>query len=605
MLSELAKSALEYYDQGLTVIPCWPGTNNPSMVDWKPWVAKRPSRDVIENIWAANPDANIGIITGKEYIVVDIDSYKDENAIPVEEIVDTHPTDMIVKTPSGGTHLYYRMPDEEIRNRSRSDQHIDLRATGGIVVIPPSIRPEGRYKWYRDGEAGPKWPEFLFEKQEMGYEGAPTEKWVTDLLKGGMIDGDGRNSAAARLTGYFTSQGLPKDVIHQTLHLWNASHKQPLRIGELNTTIESVFRYKNAERQAHRQVITPTRQVERPFALIDHKEAMRKYTGREHRWLIEDWYPSNSVVMVVASPGQYKSWLAYDLAISIASGEPFLGEFEVKDPGPVFIVQQEDDPFMTMERIATIETTRLDLGQPPDTDPDEFAAKLPPDLPIKFHMDRNLKLRDLDSMYDLREQIKNHSPKLVIIDPLYSVADVQDYMSRIGEEMMRLKALRDEFGCSFMLIHHAKKESTGGRSDAWGSVFVDAAREGGWQIEKPHPETSPEWIRIRRHFKSGREYSPINLRFTIETTDEKLLYEVSVEDESAAEHEMIEENEEAEAEEWEESLEGKILNFCRNKARTFDEIWKRTNTNQILLRKELSMMVKEGSLTRENNKYIC
>ena len=100
------------------------------------------------------PDANIGILTGLSRVnVVDIDDAK----LTGDMICRFGTTPLIVETPSGGVHLYYRGSGEHCRNLRNSEQlPVDIKAIGGFVVVPPSRRPSGPHagKLYRFVEGG-------------------------------------------------------------------------------------------------------------------------------------------------------------------------------------------------------------------------------------------------------------------------------------------------------------------------------------------------------------------------------------------------------------------------------------------------------------------
>ena len=61
-------------------------------------------------------------------------------------------TPLVVETPSGGIHLYYRASGERCANlRKREGLPVDIKAAGGFIVVPPSVRPSGPHagKLYR------------------------------------------------------------------------------------------------------------------------------------------------------------------------------------------------------------------------------------------------------------------------------------------------------------------------------------------------------------------------------------------------------------------------------------------------------------------------
>jgi len=96
----------------------------------------------IHRLFANPAAAMIGIPTGEvtALVVVDVDvkdgrqggSWLDANSHRL-------PQTWTVRTASGGLHLYFRWPDQPIRNSaSKIAPGIDVRGDGGYVIVPPS-----------------------------------------------------------------------------------------------------------------------------------------------------------------------------------------------------------------------------------------------------------------------------------------------------------------------------------------------------------------------------------------------------------------------------------------------------------------------------------
>jgi hypothetical protein len=100
------------------------------------------------------PGHNIGTLTGTTtgLLTVDVDSTSE--TIWRYCVVRFGDTPAKVRTASGKLHLHYRCP-EGARNAQRlGDMPIDIRANGGFIVLPPSIRPElggAAYEWLEGG----------------------------------------------------------------------------------------------------------------------------------------------------------------------------------------------------------------------------------------------------------------------------------------------------------------------------------------------------------------------------------------------------------------------------------------------------------------------
>ena len=61
-------------------------------------------------------------------------------------------------------------------------------------------------------------------------------------------------------------------------------------------------------------------------------------------WLVQDLWTEQAVGIVGGAPKCCKTWLALDLAVSVASGTPALGRFPVSGSGPVLLFAAEDAP---------------------------------------------------------------------------------------------------------------------------------------------------------------------------------------------------------------------------------------------------------------------
>jgi hypothetical protein len=111
----------------------------------------------------------------------------------------------------------------------------------------------------------------------------------------------------------------------------------------------------------------------------------------------------------------------------------------------------------------------------------------------------------------------------VLIDPLYSTLSTDDYMAGAAEQMLGLKTLRDRFGCAFIIAHHTRKKADEGRLGAWGSQFLNAFIETGWQVRLT--EEGGSTVSVIRHHKVAAALPAITLDWTIEDSGE---YEVNV-----------------------------------------------------------------------------
>jgi RecA-family ATPase len=219
------------------------------------------------------------------------------------------------------------------------------------------------------------------------------------------------------------------------------------------------------------------------LSLVPFNQFMADNAGDEMDWMVENWVPDRTILFVVAAPESYKTWLTFDLAISVASGEDFLGKFKVNKTGPVVLFQQEDFAGSTQQRLSVIAYSRLNMGDIQGNKAGDISVPARPSLPIYIHTERKLRFDDEEAMASLRSICEQIRPKLVIIDPLYAAGPTENFMTEMATLMGPLKGLRDEFGTTFVVVHHRKKGGNAeDREGAWGSQFINAFIESGWQV---------------------------------------------------------------------------------------------------------------------------
>lgn len=166
-------TALLTAERGWRVFPLVPRTKKrPVFEQWERHASTDPSR--IRAFWTRRPDCNIAIACGPSgLLVMDLDQPKPHQPPPLglgrgETATGAQalgllaqrgghepvPATYTVRTPSGGTHLYYRAPRTPRLGCTQGSLGplIDTRGHGGYVVAPGSITPEGSYELVDDRE---------------------------------------------------------------------------------------------------------------------------------------------------------------------------------------------------------------------------------------------------------------------------------------------------------------------------------------------------------------------------------------------------------------------------------------------------------------------
>lgn len=182
----------------------------------------------IREWWQNWPDANIGIVTGREssIFVLDVDGEKGRASLAALE-AQHGPLPItltsITGRKDGGEHRWFKYPDgREVRgNTGKLGFGLDVRGAGGFVVVPPSIHRTGRaYEWLNKAPiaVAPPWLMILLASQSL-----PNGQ----TRKDGIIRAGERRSTFFRRGCALRGRGLDRDNILATLMQEHPRCEQP------------------------------------------------------------------------------------------------------------------------------------------------------------------------------------------------------------------------------------------------------------------------------------------------------------------------------------------------------------------------------------------
>jgi hypothetical protein len=171
----------------------------------------------------------------------------------------------------------------------------------------------------------------------------------------------------------------------------------------------------------------------------------------QQRWLVETLWSERAVGVVGGEPKCGKSFLALDLALSVASGAPCLRRFAVPQPGPVLLYAAEDAAPVVRERLAGIAA----------------AAGVPFDASLELHVITapRLRLDDLADRRRLRQTVAALRPRLLVLDPFVRLHRCdENAVAEVAPLLAGLRALERDYATSVLLVHHARKGAAGVRA---------------------------------------------------------------------------------------------------------------------------------------------
>lgn len=245
-MDDLLQAALDYADLGFRVFPLKPGEKVPASENGL--LDATTDAALIEQTWQSTP-YNLGIATDG-MLVVDIDGRNNPWLSTLGERAYELMGCPIVRTPSGGSHRYFKQPaGRTFRNTTSAiAPRVDTRANGGYVVAPPSfLESGGGYQWMPEFELvsnlnePPKWLIDLLDDDKPDRPAVITHKEHGD---GNPIPSGQRNDTLARMAGVQRRYGATQAEIVASLHVTNCSRCQPpMPAAEVEQIAASICRY--------------------------------------------------------------------------------------------------------------------------------------------------------------------------------------------------------------------------------------------------------------------------------------------------------------------------------------------------------------------------
>lgn len=305
------------------------------------------------------PSASWGIATGPSGLfVLDIDPSGLKwwaERLKDEAFAKAMASTYQVQTPRGGYHLYFKNPDGYRNSASEIAQGVDGRGVGGFVVAAGTQRKDGCYKALNDFEPI-EIPESLKKLLPKPKERKPAPdlksgedlprnvQWGEELLRGYVaagdiaIEGDGGNNKTFKVACSLLDKGLSEaTVLDLMAEEWNPHCQPPWDLADLARIIYNAGEYGEETKgskgfSAGSDLFGDRLEQLKKFAEKTEKHSASKWTI-EHTWdirdtlpdpswLVKDFLPSVGAGLIYGRSGSLKSFLALDMALSLASGKP-------------------------------------------------------------------------------------------------------------------------------------------------------------------------------------------------------------------------------------------------------------------------------------------
>jgi len=427
-------------------------------------------------------DSNIGIILGDDYGSTDIDLDSEEAIWAAQELLPQ--TRFIFGRKSKPKSHYFYRCDPPVRSKRFLDPLnrqclIELRCrksdgtTGLQTVVPWSVHPSGEKIEF-----------------EPGFDGAPAnidadvlERAVARVAAAALLarhfPAEGaRNEAFCALAGALARAGWPEDdavSFHRAVYraIWKRAANLEQAAAEVRSTfqkhasgaqttglrrlselldkrvVDAVTLWVGIAREREPSTAAPPAQKPKVIPkAFDMEGILTDETIQSPDMMIEDFLPRQGLMLFGGRPKEGKSWFACQLALSVATGQTYLGRLQVIHPGRVHLWALEDGLPLTKDKVSKILN-----GRRPDGLRD---LKVFPELGLPI-------LGGGDEV--IREALRQHPAQLVVLDSLFKLAGGRNPKADISQTdydiIDRCRRIALDHQCSVVIVMHTKKGASG------------------------------------------------------------------------------------------------------------------------------------------------
>jgi len=218
--------------------------------------------------------------------------------------------------------------------------------------------------------------------------------------------------------------------------------------------------------------------------------------GPQTQWLVEELWTEQAVGILGGEPKCCKSFLALDVAVSVASGAACLRQFLVRRRGPVLLFPAEDSLAVVRQRLEGIAA----------------AAQVPfASLPVEVITAPSLRLDTAIDRQRLSHTVQQQRPVLLILDPLIRLHRVDENdASQIAALLSFLRELQRKFQLAVMVVHHARKDSQSSRP---GQALRGSSELHGWGDSNLYLRRKGSQLTLSTEHRAapGRDHIPLQL----------------------------------------------------------------------------------------------
>jgi len=505
IMSSTLEKALQLAATGFYVFPLQPNGKKPIIKHWREYSTTDPE---IIKAWFKREAPNIAVDCGKsELVVIDVDEKLDaKTGIKKEGMTSLRALKAegficektyIVKTPTGGLHLYYK--EQGLSNSVSSfAKDIDIRADGGYVVSEGSTIDRMSYEAINTAPIALLMP-WAIERCKRSIpkeqrqteislsEDAPADiEWAIAFLKDfpEAVESAAGDAHTYKMFCRLKEHGLSKEKALEVADTyWNPKCSPPWEPEDLAVKADNAYAYAQNATGSHSiaiefqdpPILQPITFIKTEGYLVQ-TDCQDAATIPKRDWVFGRIALRKQLTVLIAPGGTGKSTFTIAMALSKASGRDILG-MTPHSIGRVAIYNNEDN----LEEIKRREAgARQSYGISKSDISDSRGTRVFYGTGDQ-HMLRVLKKAKDGSLIDeadvkiLINQLIKENIDLLVVDPLAGTHNVDEndnsQMLRVAEIFL---SIAQQANCAVILIHHTRKRD--GRSAEGHSGNMDSLR---------------------------------------------------------------------------------------------------------------------------------
>ena len=500
-------AALEYLDEGLSIIPIHADTKRPA-VKWRDYQTRPPTEQEVTDWFTMWPEANIAVVTGEVSGIVVVDC---DNDAALNAAISCGMRSPISVSTKRGCHLWFAHPKDGKRRGPRAGNNstgadwprtsgLDFRGDGSYALLPPS---KG-YRWkIAEGfdrlHDLPTWKDWVgtetitstnidnfsfgdlnlkdirFDPSLLMTEWERTEAFIKQSQFADNKIPSGQGNARNDRVMRYASESVLTGAFGATLRVkcrafmdhFFVDHLPDKEFEDTLLSVESMERRNHPERfdpQTGDYIYKrPDIEVfdgekrERKLITVSDSEALLE-AGKNREYFIEPWLRPQTIIQVHGYSGSGKTMFLQHALYSMAAGQRYFGPFEVMKPARVLYMDFELSQGDLGRRLTDLRQMYGDAG-------DLFSVWTP------WLEDKEINMRSPAGVREAEGWINYYSPDIVVFDTIRTAwSGMSENSAEEWADINRLALSLRNAGMSVIMLHHSNKPGDDGLGREAGST---------------------------------------------------------------------------------------------------------------------------------------